>query len=190
MKNIIKFASAMLLILIIIIFVFMCFSFNKIPENQILVRINKCEIEKCNSKHIEYESTLGYDLPKNISENIDKYWVIKMQYYIENDSNKKMEDIRCHPIFSSKLKVETYNSGNGTYYIDIEPNNSSGFNQYIFIKGEDLNAETIYEEVLDEQIELTFYTDSWTNFLRKNTGHGLEGLGKNVYKFTVRNLVG
>ena len=165
---------------------------NKIPYNEILLTITECKVEDFNQKHIDIAGTLGYELPKDIAENMDKYSVIKLNYTIQNNSSKiEMQDMRCHPSFDSKLKenIISYNSGNGTYYIHNYPKNSAGFLQYIIVKKDDMTNEYIYELVCDENIKLTFYIDGVAGMFRENKGHGFEGLGKYTYKFKIKDVM-
>ena len=190
MKNIVKICVTILILFICIYSVYLYV--NKIPYSQIKLTISEPEIELCSQKYIELEPTVGYDLPDDFTENMDKYRVIKIQYQVENCSEKlEMKDVRCHPVFTGKLQsnIVTYNSGTGTYYIYLCPSGCSGFIQYIFYNSEDMKIEEIYDEILNGQIELTFYTDSLLDIFRKNSGHGLIGPGKNIYKFTIRDCL-
>lgn len=168
------------------------YAVNKIPDNEIILTINECKVEDFTQNHIDIASTAGYELPEDISENMDKYSVIKLDYTIQNNSSKiEMQDMRCHPSFGSKLKdnIISYNSGNGTYYIHNYPMDSTGFLQYIILKNDGMSNEYIYELVYDENVKLTFYIDGIAGMFCKNTGHGYEGLGKYTYKFKISDCL-
>lgn len=177
---------------IIMLLFTMAYAINKIPYNEIVFTITECKVEDFTQNHINIASTVGYELPEDIAENMDKYSVIKLDYTIQNNSSKiEMEDMRCHPSFGSKLKnnIISYNSGNGTYYIHNYPKHSAGFLQYIILKNDDMTNEHIYELIREENIKLTFYINGFAGMFCINTGHGFEGLGKYTYKFKISDCL-
>lgn len=178
---------------IILVFIYIVsFYNNKIPTEQIDLVITDLEVTSFDNTYIETENVFGYQLPERIEENMDEYSVIVLSYEMHNNSlNEKMKDVRCHPKFQSKLQsmIKTYNSGNGTYYIYIEPQSESGLKQYIFLENKGLSEDEIYNAIMKEQIQLTFYTDGLTNILMTNTGHGLSGVGKYTYKFVIEDCL-
>lgn len=186
-KNIIIFI--LMCILLISIFIFSFYQ-NKISDNKIALRITELKIESFTKEHIRGKNIFGYELPSDVFENMGKYKVIKIMYHIENNSDKiEMEDVRCCINFKDNLKVISYNSGTGIYYLNILPNESSGFIQYIIIEDEDRINQELYNKILNQQIRLTFYTKGLLGLFRKNTGYGHTGLGKYVYKFKINDVL-
>lgn len=186
-------ASIVIIVYLCIMLLFtMAYIVNKIPYNEIAFTITECKVEDFTQDDIDIGSTMGYELPKEITENMDRYSVIRLDYNIQNNSNKiEMQDMRCHPSFDSKLNdnIISYNSGNGTYYIYNYPKSCAGFLQYIIVKKDNMDNEDIYELVCEGNIKLTFYVDGVAGMFRKNKGHGFEGSGKYTYKFKISDCL-
>lgn len=187
-----------IILIIIIVFLMFCVSresyySHRIPDEQIILEISNLKVEDCNVSHMEYENTLEYNLPNDISNNMKKYKAISMSCRVENQSDKlELGDVRFHPHFQNELKskVVTYNSGNGTYYIFIIPKSSAGINMYIFVESGELSIEDIYKLILDEQIEITGFTDNLLlNLFKGDKGHGWTGLGKYSYIFSIKDCL-
>ena len=183
---------AILIICLIIGMFFKSYNNNRILDEQVVLEISDLIIEQCNDEHIKNANACGYELSDDIRYNMDKYKVISMLYHIRNDSNTiTMEDVRCRPKFQHELKsrLVTYNSGNGIYYVFIQPNSVSGFRQYIFINADNISDTEIYNSIWNEHIEVTCFTDSILRIFQSNTGRGWIGLGKYSYEFTIKNCL-
>lgn len=194
MNKVIKIIIPVISVLIIMNLAFYAFCEDyykhKIPDEQIKLEISDLSVGDCNESHIEYENTWGYELPDNIRYNMDKYKVVSMSYHIKNNSDKiVMEDVRCHPKFQD-AEVIAYNSGNGTYYIFIQPNNEWGFKQYIFINADNMSDTEIYNNIMNEKIEITLFTKNvLIGLFKRNTGHGWTGMGQYSYIFSIKDCL-
>lgn len=190
MRKIICIGSIFVVTFIVIGFV--SFYVHRIPIDQVKVSVTDVEVSPFDRKYLEAENVFGYKLPDNIQENMDKYTVITIKYTINNNSPTiTMRDVRFHPQFTNELKskLTTYNSGNGTYYIFIEPKMKSGLTQYIFVEHGNMSQDEVYNKFMKEKIDITFYTKGLISVLTSNTGHGLSGLGKYTYRYVVEDCL-
>jgi len=131
-----------------------------------------------------YEQKLSDKQKQEILKYPDYYKKILLDYRVENDSSTiGIKDIRFHPVFPEELSknVVSYNTGNGTYYINIDSNKVGTLNQAILLKIEDETDEEIDTLIKQGKIQLSYFTGNfcWSN------GNELTGLGKHKQIFEI-----
>lgn len=182
MKKIII-AVSLFVIVILSVSMFLC------PNNNKKIRV---EVENIFIKSIE---SLSYEvnfreynwpdeLKQEIEQDLDAYSIVSLYYGFSNLSEKiTMKDIRFYPDFEGDIKnmVCAYNSGNGTYYITLNPKSDTGMTQNLLIKTGGKTSDEILEMIKGEKIKMIYYTGSFFT----NTGYGYKGIGKQQYSFTI-----
>lgn len=91
--------------------------------------------------------------------------------------------MRFYPDISPMLKA--FNSGNGTYYIFVNPSESREMAQYMILNTNGKSKEEIYNMLLEEEIKMVYFTGGFTT----NTGQGYSGIGKHTYTFKIKDVI-
>ena len=98
-----------------------------------------------------------------------------------------MKDIRFYLDFDEEIRetVQAFNSDNGAYYLFVKPQQVTGMRQNILIKSNDKSKYEIKNIILDQYINMSYFTGSFLN----NTGHGYRGICKHMYSFKIKDVL-
>lgn len=181
----------MCIIAIIIIAAYNVFlkKFSPDVSDDISISIDDLEIENIIDMSPSYDSIFSeYNFPENLKKDVendpDNYVVASIDYSFTNHSEEtELKDVRFYPDISPMLKA--FNSGNGTYYIFVNPSESTGMVQYIILNTTGKTNEEIYNMLLEEEIKMVYFTGGFMT----NTGHGYSGIGKHTYTFKIKDVI-
>ena len=147
-----------------LIFGIRMFFVGKLQLNEVSIEINDISIEDCDSEY--YDKMVGLLnfglLEKHRYELINNYLDYKdicVYYSFENESETvTMNDIRLEPILPADLidNVLFYNTGNGTYFINLEPNQKSRLTQHIIIKNDVLSNNSLQDLINEINVKLIY----------------------------------
>lgn len=137
-------------------------------SNEINVIVNNALVEDCDSE--SYEKLVGLFSPKwserqsnELINNYLSYNDICIDYVFENRSDTiTMTDVRIEPILPDELKkyILFYNTGNGTYYINLEPNQKGGIKQHIILK-KNVLSNNIENMITEMSIKLKYHANGF-----------------------------
>lgn len=72
--------------------------------------------------------------------------------------------------------LKAFNSGNGTYYIFVNPSESGEMAQYMILN---TNGKS------KEEIKMVYFIGGFMT----NTGQGYSGIGKHTYTFKIKDVI-
>lgn len=185
--------SIIIIIIIIIILFFAVFIvksyfFNQISPNNnenIVVGIESVEIESMQDYDVKFrEYGWSEKLKKAIDKAPDDYMFISIYYVVKNLSdNTEMQDIRFCLKLDKNMRgiVETFNPGNGTYFITAFPMKTTGLRQHILIKKDGKSENEILDLIYEQTTRMTYYTGASMT----SGGH----ISKYNYTFNIKNAI-
>lgn len=178
-----------LFICIMVITFSIYFYSTQLLNNDVYIDVKNLSIEPIDSiinNLIEYGELYNCKFTSDeieiIVNNKNNYKIINIDYIIDNTSNSiTIRDVRFYPQFVKEIqeKIFKYNTGDGTYFINIEPHLSGHLKQYIIIKDLQNDENEIFNLLLQSQVKMTYYSN---NFGISN-GHELTGFGKHEVIF-------
>lgn len=137
-------------------------------SDEIDVMAANVSVENCNSE--SFEKLVGLFNPKwserqsdELINNYLNYIDICIDYVFENRSDTiTMTDVRIEPILPDELKkyILFYNTGSGTYHINLEPNQKSGLKQHIILK-KDVLSSNIENMISEMSIKLKYHANGF-----------------------------
>lgn len=157
-----------IILLIVCIVISFCWNYQStytIKNNEISVTVSNVLVESLTLNDIMQfgieNSFYSCKLTKNelyeMSENIDKYKKIILNYNIKNLLDDiEYYDIEVIPMFQEELNnyVFKYNTSNGTYPIRVQPNIDRSLQQIIILKDSSISNEEIANMLSKENAEL------------------------------------
>lgn len=157
------------------------FCTGKIHADEISIKVDSISVENCNSEY--YDTIVGlyggrelsFNLATELINNYSNYKDIYVYYTIENRSaDVIMNNVRIEPILLDELKenVLFFNTGNGTYYINMEPNQARGLSQHIIITNDMLlkyDAEALMEYI---NFKLTYRSNGFGHKIKFKMSDG------------------
>lgn len=184
--------SIIIIIIIIIlffaVFIVKSYFFNQISPNNnenIIVGIESVEIESMQDYDVKFRA---YGWSEKLKKAIDKspgdYMFISIYYVVKNLSdNTEMQDIRfcLKPDKNMRGIVETFNPGNGTYFITAFPMKTTGLRQHILIKKDGKSENEILDLIYEQTTRMTYYTGASMT----SGGH----ISKYNYTFNIKNAI-
>ncbi|MFR7923797.1 hypothetical protein [Monoglobus pectinilyticus] len=180
--------------IIAIILIFICIKIS-IPDNSdnIIIGVKDIIITNITETNPTYETIFNvYDWDDELREEVrkdkDSYLLVSINYIVKNNSeNIEMKDIRFYLDFDEEIRetVQAFNSDNGAYYLFVKPQQVTGMRQNILIKSNDKSKYEIKNIILDQYINMSYFTGSFLN----NTGHGYRGICKHMYSFKIKDVL-
>lgn len=119
------------------------------------------------------------DTCDEILSNLNLYKMIAVRYRVNNPSDKtQLKDIRVYPS-KADLEIICFNSGNGDFFLYVDPQKQGGFTQNIIVKANGMTDDEILSAFENQSVEFTYYTGNWGD----SNGHKLIGSG--IHKLSV-----